>query len=123
MNTGAGERVREVRDRDDVMEEKEEEVREGEEEDSGLVLALPALVVESPSSPAAGQLLEAGSREYENLAPTSQYYEQVQFLSRAAASSASSEEDNLYSIPQVALPHYWTTIPALLTNNFTQTLL
>ena len=83
------------------VDTRQVEVREGEEEDSGLVLALPALVVETPSSPAAGQLLEAGSREYENLAPTSQYYEQVQFLSRAAASSASSEEDNLYSIPNV----------------------
>ena len=71
---------------------------------SGLVLAVPAMVLETnndmidPSKP----MVVTGS-EYENLSPDNQYYEQVEFVRGCVppVRQRHEVEDSLYSIPQV----------------------
>jgi len=81
-----------------------------EAEETGLVLAVPAVILETssvkPEVQPAGTVVEG--QEYENLVATSQYYEQVQFmgreqqaLGRMRSRQEEEEEEGLYSIPQV----------------------
>ena len=82
-------------------------------EESGIVLAVPAVVREVSSTvksavQPAGTFLEG--QEYENLVTNNQYYEQVQFSGSQLQAERGrvenlqkeeEEEEGLYSIPQV----------------------
>ena len=86
---------------------------ESSSEESGIVLAVPAVVRETPTTvnsavQPAGTFFEG--QEYENLVTNNQYYEQVQFSGRPLQAEdrrvdnlqkEEEEEEGLYSIPQV----------------------
>lgn len=95
---------------DDIYEDYEQT---NKSTGSGLVLAVPAMVLETdnilidPSKP----MVVTGS-EYENLSPDNQYYEQVEFVRpvRASLEKPSFDvDDSLYSIPQVLSGNNSTT--------------
>ena len=94
---------------DDIYEDYEQT---NKSTGSGLVLAVPAMVLETgtnmidPSKP----MVVTGS-EYENLAPDNQYYEQVEFVRAVRNNPAkiSDCDDSLYSIPQVLSANNSTT--------------
>ena len=95
---------------DDIYEDYEQT---NKSTGSGLVLAVPAMVLETSSSnmiDPSKPMVVTGS-EYENLSPDNQYYEQVEFV-RAVRSSPveiSECDDGLYSIPQVLSGNNSTT--------------
>ena len=95
---------------DDIYEDYEQT---NKSTGSGLVLAVPAMVLETsgsdmidPSKP----MVVTGS-DYENLSPDNQYYEQVEFVRAVRPSPAqiSDCDDSLYSIPQVLSGNNSTT--------------
>ena len=95
---------------DDIYEDYEQT---NKSTGSGLVLAVPAMVLETdnvvidPSKP----MVVTGS-EYENLSPDNQYYEQVEFVrpvTRVETKPVLELEDSLYSIPQVLSGNTSTT--------------
>ena len=95
---------------DDIYEDYEQT---NKSTGSGLVLAVPAMVLETdnviidPSKP----MVVTGS-EYENLSPDNQYYEQVEFvraLSSRPVKPVVELEESLYSIPQVLSSNTSTT--------------
>ena len=80
-------------------------------DESGIVLAVPAIVQEtSKTEKPIGTFLEG--QEYENLVTSNQYYEQVQFVGgkqlaeerrlemQKKLQKEEEEEEGLYSIPQ-----------------------
>ena len=82
---------------------------------SGLVLAVPAMVLDPEETEhegiraaqrGAGVVISGG--EYENLVADNQYYEQVEFGKLGRQASAVME-DSLYSIPQVVSSNNSTT--------------
>ena len=78
---------------------------------SGLVLAVPAMVLdpeepEEPGEVKAGVVVSGG--EYENLVADNQYYEQVEF-GKLGRQRSHVMEDSLYSIPQVISSNNSTT--------------
>ena len=83
---------------------------------SGLVLAVPAMVLEpedtEPEEIRAGHPRGAGvvvsGGEYENLVADNQYYEQVEF-GKLGRQATNVMEDSLYSIPQVISSNNSTT--------------
>ena len=94
---------------------------------SGLVLAVPAMVLEPEDMElediraghrGAGVVVSGG--EYENLVADNQYYEQVEFGKLAAGrlgrQASSVMEDSLYSIPQVISSNNSTTGLTITTN-------
>ena len=95
---------------DDIYEDYEQT---NKSTGSGLVLAVPAMVLETdnilidPSKP----MVVTGS-EYENLSPDNQYYEQVEFVRPVRSSPEKPSfdvDDSLYSIPQVLSGNNSTT--------------
>lgn len=95
---------------DDIYEDYEQT---NKSTGSGLVLAVPAMVLETdnilidPSKP----MVVTGS-EYENLSPDNQYYEQVEFVRPVRGSPEKPSfdvDDSLYSIPQVLSGNNSTT--------------
>ena len=95
---------------DDIYEDYEQT---NKSTGSGLVLAVPAMVLDTnrsdlidPSKP----MVVTGS-EYENLSPDNQYYEQVEFVRavRQSPGKISDCDDSLYSIPQVLSANNSTT--------------
>lgn len=95
---------------DDIYEDYEQT---NKSTGSGLVLAVPAMVLETSSSnmiDPSKPMVVTGS-EYENLAPDNQYYEQVEFVRAVRNSPAkiSDCDDSLYSIPQVLSGNNSTT--------------
>ena len=95
---------------DDIYEDYEQT---NKSTGSGLVLAVPAMVLETSSSnmiDPSKPMVVTGS-EYENLSPDNQYYEQVEFVRavRSGPVKISECDDGLYSIPQVLSGNNSTT--------------
>ena len=87
---------------------------------SGLVLAVPAMVLDPEDTETQGIRAEhrgagvvVSGGEYENLVADNQYYEQVEFGKLAAGrlgrQASNVMEDSLYSIPQVVSSNNSTT--------------
>ena len=87
---------------------------------SGLVLAVPAMVLDPEDTETQGIRAEhrgagvvVSGGEYENLVADNQYYEQVEFGKLAAGrlgrQASHVMEDSLYSIPQVVSSNNSTT--------------
>ena len=95
---------------DDIYEDYEQT---NKSTGSGLVLAVPAMVLETSSSnmiDPSKPMVVTGS-EYENLSPDNQYYEQVEFVRAVGSRPAkiSDCDESLYSIPQVLSGNNSTT--------------
>ena len=96
---------------DDIYEDYEQT---NKSTGSGLVLAVPAMVLETSSShmiDPSKPMVVTGS-EYENLSPDNQYYEQVEFVRPVRSSPEKPSfdvDDSLYSIPQVLSGNNSTT--------------
>ena len=104
-------------DSSDIYEVYDQHQRE-KSTGSGLVLAVPAMVLETRDMVEPGGKPMVVTGEYENLVTDNQYYEQVEFGKQTAEERLKSRlghghnvglDDSLYSIPQMISSNNSTT--------------